>query len=225
MSHPEIKIGARGWCHPQWVGDFYPDDMPEDWWLPYYSNEFDVVLVPWDELQQADADVLRTWVEDTKSDFEFFLELPANADVTVIDNAVAVMGAKLAGIVIKLPVSSPTEIDLNAGADGFQAWLQTLPPALPVSLPYQFIAHLSGLSQPLSCYWQAEHEAPQVECPAGLAVCETNGTVVYEPKALKNLLQHCRSLRGPSTISVFFGGNPPRIEEIRNAIMILQMLG
>jgi uncharacterized protein YecE (DUF72 family) len=30
-SKPEIRAGARGWQFEQWVGEFYPDDLPEDW--------------------------------------------------------------------------------------------------------------------------------------------------------------------------------------------------
>lgn len=37
-----IEVGARGWA----CQDYYPDDLPEDWQLDYYANEFSVLLVP-----------------------------------------------------------------------------------------------------------------------------------------------------------------------------------
>jgi len=39
-----IRVGVFGWEHEHWIGTFYPDDLPEDWRLSYYANEFSVVL-------------------------------------------------------------------------------------------------------------------------------------------------------------------------------------
>ena len=40
-----LRLGARGWRHAHWENDFYPDDLPPDWQLAYYANEFSTVLV------------------------------------------------------------------------------------------------------------------------------------------------------------------------------------
>ena len=45
MSDKNITVGSYGWRHPHWRGSFYPEDLPEDWQLSYYSNEFSVVMV------------------------------------------------------------------------------------------------------------------------------------------------------------------------------------
>jgi hypothetical protein len=68
-------IGARGWDHDAWVGGFYPKDLPADWRLSYYANAFRAVLVPADELRQADPDVLGQWTADVPEAFGFYLEV------------------------------------------------------------------------------------------------------------------------------------------------------
>lgn len=45
-------IGTKGWSHKTWLGSFYPDDMPVDWQLDYYSNQFACVLVTQQEWEQ-----------------------------------------------------------------------------------------------------------------------------------------------------------------------------
>ncbi len=62
-----IEVGARGWA----CQDYYPEDLPEDWQLDYYSNDFSALLVPqsqwrsWDREAWAvfadSADTLR-WI-------------------------------------------------------------------------------------------------------------------------------------------------------------------
>ncbi|VAW50835.1 hypothetical protein MNBD_GAMMA06-453, partial [hydrothermal vent metagenome] len=49
----KIIPGAYGWRQKHWSNSFYPEDLPaeDDWRLTYYSNEFDVVLVPADYWQ------------------------------------------------------------------------------------------------------------------------------------------------------------------------------
>lgn len=71
-----LSVGAWGWKHPEWEKDvFYPDDLPADWQLSYYSNEFDVVVVPaayWFAEGYGDED----WLDDVADDFAFYIEWP-----------------------------------------------------------------------------------------------------------------------------------------------------
>lgn len=69
-----INVGAYGWLHPHWINSFYPEDLPADWRLGYYSNEFNTVLVPsfyWREQYLADCAAL---LDDVHSGFQFFIE-------------------------------------------------------------------------------------------------------------------------------------------------------
>ena len=70
-----LTVAAYGWKHPTWQPDFYPDDMPEDWQLTYYANEFAGVVVPQGYLAECNFNV-ESWLEDVADDFEFYLEYP-----------------------------------------------------------------------------------------------------------------------------------------------------
>ncbi len=220
MTKPDIKIGARGWRHTAWAGDFYPDDLPEDWRLTFYSNEFAAVLVPWDDLRAIQPQAVQTWVEDTRAGFEFFLELPVSAPEKRVDALLALLGPRLGGIVIKGMAG-------ESAAPSILRWLEKARLHAPVAVDWRSLATdnpVLAMRQELGCHWRAEQPG-EMECAGKLAIVETGGAIHLEPKLLKNVLQHCRSVRGPTTIGLFFGGAPPRIDEIRNAIMILQMLG
>lgn len=69
-------IGSWGWRHPEWEKDvFYPDDLPSDWRLSYYANEFDTVVVPasyWSADGYGDED----WLDDVTDVFRFYIDWP-----------------------------------------------------------------------------------------------------------------------------------------------------
>jgi hypothetical protein len=70
-----ILVGAYGWKHPQW-NSYYPEELPEDWRLAYYSNEFNAVMVPAAEWLNADPETIEGWADDVPDQFRFFIELP-----------------------------------------------------------------------------------------------------------------------------------------------------
>ncbi|PLA73716.1 hypothetical protein CYQ88_09660 [Hydrogenovibrio sp. SC-1] len=73
-----LSIGTRSWTNQAWQS-FFPEDLPVDWQLDYYSHYFNCVLVPetqwlaWTEQQLIDfAEALEG------EGFEFFFELKAS---------------------------------------------------------------------------------------------------------------------------------------------------
>jgi hypothetical protein len=71
MSHA-LMLAAVGLEGPGWDSEYYPDDLPEDWRLGYYANEYPGVLIPaavWAE----DPDVAQ-WLEDVSEGFVFYLQ-------------------------------------------------------------------------------------------------------------------------------------------------------
>ena len=40
-----IYVGTSGWQYASWKGSFYPKDVPQRAWLPYYATHFPVVEV------------------------------------------------------------------------------------------------------------------------------------------------------------------------------------
>jgi uncharacterized protein YecE (DUF72 family) len=123
MIHDKtIRVGACDWDHPHWQGSFYPDDLPSDWRLSYYANEFSVVLVPQLKWRAQDAD-FEQWAEDAPEGFRFYFL----TDDTDIDDALIrkELGDAFAGFV---PVNANGEVALIRYADndlrGWKEWLQ-----------------------------------------------------------------------------------------------------
>jgi hypothetical protein len=224
MSKPEIWIGARGWRHESWVGDFYPEDMPHEWWLAYYSNEFDSVLVPWEYLKDAHPDTLQIWIEEANERFAFFIELSLSASKDLVVKVLEALGPRLGGILLN-DITNQDEItsDVLAAAD----WIEIAKAFAPIAVNRKSFTPSGDLiaqQHQWGCYWRPDAELCH-ECHGDLGIAEIHCGTIHDPKSLKNILEHCRSMQGPTTIGLFFDGNAPRIEEMRNAIMILQMLG
>jgi len=113
---PTIALGAWDWRHAEWNGRFYADDLPKEWHLTFYSNEFDAVglyaagwvTTPISEMEQ--------WVEDTHEGFRFHLVMPSmvlkgDEDVFAgIAERLAVLQPRLGSIL--LSVASDTCISL-----------------------------------------------------------------------------------------------------------------
>ncbi len=69
-----LTLAAYGWSPANWLQMFYPDDLPQDWQIAYYANEFNSVLLPasgWESpVAQAAA-----WHAEVGADFSFYLEI------------------------------------------------------------------------------------------------------------------------------------------------------
>lgn len=92
-----LRYGARGWEHPGWAGTFYPDDLPPQWRLAYYANEFATVLVPWERWIGAPAAELAGWVEETGERFRFLLEVADAGRAAGRPEAAAALGPRFGG--------------------------------------------------------------------------------------------------------------------------------
>lgn len=73
MQKKNINLGAYGWKHTGWKGSFYPDDLPEDWQLTYYSNVFSSVLVPVEYWCGEVVPDCEEWLESVHDDFRFHI--------------------------------------------------------------------------------------------------------------------------------------------------------
>jgi len=69
-----VLSGAVNWVHPAWTHGFYPDDLPEDWLLPYYNTQFQAVYLPVHTWQEVSEATWKQWLEDTHSGFYFVLQ-------------------------------------------------------------------------------------------------------------------------------------------------------
>lgn len=86
-----IQIAALGWEHSGWWNGFYPDDLPEEWRLTYFANEFHAVVVPAYRWCAVDDATLRQWVGDVDSRFQFFWEIPPDIEVTAVERLLGLL--------------------------------------------------------------------------------------------------------------------------------------
>ena len=76
-----VQIGTNGWLHANWLGAFYPDDLPEDWQLDYYSNIFKSVLVPMQDWMSWGCDDLEELADCVEDEFSFYFAMQGKLDV------------------------------------------------------------------------------------------------------------------------------------------------
>lgn len=74
----ELEIAAYGWQGLEWEG-LYPEDLPPEWRLDYYGNEFSAIVVPASDWQAVSIDEANQWLEEVPHGFRFFWEI-ADAD-------------------------------------------------------------------------------------------------------------------------------------------------
>ena len=122
--HQSMCLGSRGWRHESWDEDFYPDDLPEDWQLSYYANEFSTVLIPADYWLADDID-LDDWCEDVPESFVFYLEYPGAESQAAFNKLCGRLGHQLGGVLVEasddLPVGIPVYYRSELGRDR-QIW-------------------------------------------------------------------------------------------------------
>jgi hypothetical protein len=68
-------VGSAGWQHADWLGSFYPEDLPPEWELTFYNNVFSCVYLDYADWATRSGAELSAWVEDTHDRFRFVLGL------------------------------------------------------------------------------------------------------------------------------------------------------
>ncbi len=73
-----IWIGTSGWVYPHWSGRFYPPDLHEHDWLPYYAQHFSIVEINRSFYRLPTYEQFHAWAEQTASypDFNVFDNWP-----------------------------------------------------------------------------------------------------------------------------------------------------
>ncbi|MBN1264591.1 MAG: DUF72 domain-containing protein [Anaerolineales bacterium] len=66
-----IRLGTSGFSYDDWVGPFYPQDLPKQQWLSYYAAEFDTVELNVSYYRVPSLRTVTGWVERTPENFLF----------------------------------------------------------------------------------------------------------------------------------------------------------
>jgi len=104
-----LKVGSYGWRHDHWQPEFYDNELPEDWRLTFYANEFSAVLVPASYLDESRD--IEQWCEDVHQDFRFYIEWPQQPDAPdSLLQELESMGDQLGGILLSSDIQLNTDV-------------------------------------------------------------------------------------------------------------------
>jgi hypothetical protein len=216
-----LLIGASGWAHSGWVADFYPEDLPVDWQLGYYANEFPVVLVTDREWALPNADAIH-WCEDTERSFRFVIEIKAAAKEAIQQqlDRLAGFGNRCVGIIL----SSVTNSDVNI----IKALLDVIGDTWPVCL--DFGSHAPGKDlllwlqeQKIGWCWHGAGTAEGLH-QGNLAVSRI-GAQQDNPRQIRQWVETALASSSEHRRAILlFEGEPPVINLMRQAQVILDLL-
>lgn len=216
-----LLIGACGWSHTNWAADFYPEDLPMDWRLSYYANEFPVVLVTVEEWRLPEADATH-WCEESEVFFRFVLGISADTAEEVrsqLHMAVA-FGDRCIGSLLRTSLSS----DVAALTKLLDSVVDLLPLCVDFGddNPADSVLQLLR-SRQISCCWHGEGEAEGLVLgPLAVSRIITNDV---NPRQIRHWVETCLTAGDQHRQTILlFDGDPPDIEVIRQAQIILDLL-
>ncbi|MBI5936884.1 MAG: DUF72 domain-containing protein [Betaproteobacteria bacterium] len=100
-----VYFGAIGWNHAGRLGEFYPEDMPEDWRLAFYNTQFRCVYLECAAWAGLAPEIWAQWAGETQEAFRFVLESSGSAgtDAAAVEafggRAVIVASGRDAGLI------------------------------------------------------------------------------------------------------------------------------
>jgi hypothetical protein len=225
--HTDIIVAARGWSHPNWCDDFYPEDLPEDWQLSYYSNEFRAVVVPAADFAGIDPLEVERWEEDTGEDFQFYLEVEdLFLDWARFAGVVKPLGAQLGGILLR-PVKVDPDLSMIASSLDAATALAPVCVLLPDGVtPSQAGQDLLAQHQVELC-WNVDKGKPTWRS-SGFAVARVVGNNHYTPRQWRETIEACLRCENDSrekrSVLLMVEQASPEVDELRAAMMIGDML-
>ena len=116
-------LGTSGWSYAGWKGRFYPDELSQKEWFPYYVQHFNTVEINMTFYRFPKPETLRGWLGKVPEQFKFTLK--ANRQITHYKKIKGVksdvryfyiladnLREKLGCILFQLPPSLSLDLDL-----------------------------------------------------------------------------------------------------------------
>lgn len=227
-SHTDIIVAAHGWLHPPWQGEFYPHDLPEDWYLSYYSNEFRAVVVPAAVWAQTGVVETERWLEDVHEGFVFYLEVAdLLTDWARFADIINPLDGRVGGIILR---PGQLDADLAMAAPSLEAALALAPVTLVLPEGTVLSGEGEALLQQLGVEraWTVGQGEPAWR-GAGLALARVVGNLNYTPRQWRETIEACLACDivpadASRRVLLMVEGEPPDIEGLRAAMMIADML-
>ena len=221
-----VAIGACGWKHAAWLDEFYAEDLPEDWQLGFYSNEYSVVYVPAsDWLDHSD---LEEWGDDVSESFRFILEIPAQL---LGDDAAYTSALKKAKGLSEFCLGLVFLLDANICNESglFQSRYREASVIAPVCVDksgYECSADIEQilLENNISELWNGKSSEVEGLGRGRLAITRISSDDL-DMRSLRAVIETCLSVSSDDCISVLvIEGEPPSLEMMRNADTLLNLL-
>jgi hypothetical protein len=230
MAHDyRILIGANGWLHPAWQGGFYPEDLPQDWQLGYYSNEFPIVLLS-AEAWSTVRDEIGDWLEDCNDELRIVCEIPgsmlrlpameAKRQIEVYLSELTVLAEHLVAVI--LPITKfTTELETLLGNINCPVPVCIeLDQAMPEAETKLIQKMCEQKQWPL--LWHGEQD-PSTLSYGRVAICRIRGMGMVM-RQLREVVETMLKLTTPEqTAILIIDGEPPDLTTIRNANVILDL--
>lgn len=216
-----LLIGAFGWRHAAWQGDYYPEDLPAEWQLGYYSNEFPLTVVT--DRERADEHELIEELEACREDMLILLAVAVGAQPTAELEAAVALLQKLprdAGLLLQVPT---TQIDDPS------AWLRQV---RAVAGPWPVCVEPDGaLSeswrealQEVSIGWAWNRHTDRDGLAIGpLAVIHVDGAL--SARELRTCVEAGLAVNAPERhVALLVAGQPPSVDLLRQAKTLEELM-
>ncbi|OGT28404.1 MAG: hypothetical protein A2Z17_06260 [Gammaproteobacteria bacterium RBG_16_66_13] len=73
-----IRLGTSGFSYDDWVGPFYPPDLPRKDWLSFYARQFDTVELNVTYYRVPGLRTVEGWIAKTPDEFLFSVKAPGS---------------------------------------------------------------------------------------------------------------------------------------------------
>ncbi len=87
MNNYSVYLGTVGWSHAAWRGNFYPEDLPEDWQLSFYNTQFRCAYLHHEQWVDAGDEEVSAWLRETLEGFRFVLGGAAQSNAGEVEKA------------------------------------------------------------------------------------------------------------------------------------------
>ena len=206
-SKTNLAIGSSGWLHQQWEENYYPDDIPDEWRLNFYSHHFQCVLMRPDEWLTATSEKLAQWCEDIDESFAFFVSVTDQLDdvaITHLQQLKAQLGNQLKGLIFQSKA-----VTLN------RSYLNDLSAILTL---YADSDELIESETTIQVCWRAQREIKQAS--VGFIDKATSENIREVRAHLEIFLEQSTD----SDLYLFFEGDPPDSSRMQETKVIHQLL-
>lgn len=212
-----ILIGSFGWQHEGWQGSYYPADLPPEWRLGYYSNEFPLAVVT-DRERALEAD-LPAEMAGCREDLWALVVVSAPEAEQAASLDLLSQLPRAGGVLLQLdPAQADPTTWLAQIEARFDGWPLCVDPASLLSEAWR-----SALRErSIGWSWNPDSDADGLSV-GPLAVIRMGGE--SSPRQLRDSIEAGLAVNRPERhVALVIEGEPPNMETLRQAKLIEELM-